>query len=242
MEDSRRPSFLCPRCGAVTEPAVLGPDGRGEGACPDCGLGFNSSAVFSRPAGGPLREWWARRRGRRQSRAHQSERDHILRRRPFPIYGLDARWNGLRWVGGWGGSDDQIDHIGLGHGDPFDDAAQLVRVFTWRLSSPPERMTVANAARGLAEYLWHEGGAPHDLVRPTFTSEDPTASWSELVLPVEDQPVVFRSLAEGAFWVALGRTRECLVTVEARGIGPDDIGLMTVDDVEPYLKDVPSPH
>jgi hypothetical protein len=221
---------------------VLGPDGRGEGACPDCGLGFSSSAVFSRRAEGPLRAWWSRRWGRRHLESHRSQRDQVLRRRPFPIYGLDARWTGLRWAGGWGGSDDEIDHIGLGYGDPFDDAAPLVRVFTWRLSPPMERLTVANAAQGLAESLWRDGGAPHDLVRSAFTSEDPTASWPELVLSLDGNPATFRSLAEGSFWVALARTEECLITVEARRISPDDIGLMAVDDVEPYLVDGPSPH
>jgi hypothetical protein len=160
---------------------------------------------------------------------------------PVPIYGLDARWTGLRWAGGWGGSDDEIDHIGLGYGDPFDEAAPMVRVFTWRLLPATERLTVANAAHGLAEYLWQEGAAPHDRVRSAFTSEDPTASWSEVALSVDGEAVAFRVLAEGSFWVALTRTAEYLITVEARGITPEDISLVTVDDVGPYLADVPSP-
>lgn len=54
--------------------------------------------------------------------------------------------------------------------------------------------------------------------------------------------MVFRSLAAGSFWVALARTGDSLVTVEARHLDPQDIGLVTMDDVEPYLRDAPTPH
>ncbi len=242
MEDRVRRSFLCSRCGAVTEPAVLGSDGKGEGACPDCGLGFRSSALFSRPARGPLAAWWARRQGRRHIEAHRRQREDILRRRPFAVFGLDDRWTGARWAGGWGGSDKAVDRIGLGFGDPFDDRAPLVRVFTWRLSAPTDRLTVANVAHELAEYLWQEGGADHDLVRTAFTSEDPTATWTDLSLPVDGRSLTFRSLAAGSFWVALGRVGECLISVEARHIDAARVALVTVKGVEPYLGDAPSPH
>ncbi len=230
-------SFLCSRCGAITEEAVVGPDGRGEGACPQCGLGFSVVgtlvATFTgaadqsdKPAPPPSPH----------DAARQRRQEDILRNRPFPVYGLDARWNRARWLAGWGTSNDEIDNIGLAHGDPFDRAAPVVRVATWR---PPPRLpallTAANAAHELAEYMWQEGGAPHDLVRPTFTSEDPTASWSELALSVDGHPVPFRSLAAGSFWVALARIGASLITIEARHLGPDDTGLVTVDDVEPYL-------
>jgi hypothetical protein len=221
---------------------VLGPEGRGEGACPDCRLGFNSSAVFSRPAEGRLSGWWARRRSRRHLRKHELERARILRDPPLPLYGLDASWTGLRWVAGWGGSADRIVHIGLGFGDPFDEAAPLVRIFTWPLSPTTDRQTVVNAALGLAGYLWHDGGAEHHLVRPAFTSDDPTGTWPELTLPVDGQGTAFRSLAHGPFWVALGRTGQCLVTVEARAVRRDAIGLVVVDDVDPYLTPGPSPN
>jgi hypothetical protein len=167
------------------------------------------------------------------------QQQEVLRRRQFAIYGLDARWRGSRWLGGWGTSNNEIDHIELAHGNPFDETAALARVATWRLSPPSGLLTVANAAHALAEYLWEEG-APHELVRPTFTSEDPTASWSELVLSVDGHPTPFRSLAAGPFWVALAHIGTTLITAEARRIIPHDNGLVTINDVEPYLDDPPS--
>jgi hypothetical protein len=87
--------------------------------------------------------------------------------------------------------------------------------------------------------LWPEATR---LVRSAFTSEHTAASWSHLLRPLADQPEVFRSLAEGSFCVALGRPRQCLVTVQTRGIDHEDVGLVTVEDVEPYLAHVPFPH
>jgi hypothetical protein len=109
-----------------------------------------------------------------------------------------------------------------------------VVITTWRLSGKWPALTVANAAQGLAEYLWEEG-APHELVRPTFNSEDPTASWSELLVSVDGQPTVFRSLAAGPFWVALAEIGNSLITIEARNVAPDNTGLVTIDDDAPYL-------
>lgn len=241
VEVNRPRPHLCSRCGGITERAEVGPDGRGEGACPDCGLGFSSvgmTAVFTRAEGGRLRDWRARRR----SEAHRSRQADIIRRRTFPIHGLDDRWTGSRWIGGWGTSSDEVDQIGLAHGNPFDETAAVVRVVTWRLSPPMEALTVGNAAQGLVHYLWDEAGAPHDLIRPAYTSDDPTAAWSELVLPVDGSPTAFRSLAHGDHWVALVRTEGILVGIEARHIDRSDVGLVVVNDVESYLAEPPTPH
>ena len=102
-------------------------------------------------------------------------------------------------------------------------------------------MTVANAAQGLARHLWDEGGAPHGLVRPTWTSDDPTETWSTVELTVDGAPVDFRTLGSGAVWVALAEIGDILVAIEARHIERDRVGLVTVGDVEPYLGDGPTP-
>ncbi|MGH8990810.1 MAG: hypothetical protein ACRDZ7_04700 [Acidimicrobiia bacterium] len=237
-----RRSFLCSRCGGVVEALDLQPGETGDGACPDCGLGFTSSAsVFSGPRPGPA-GWRARRRGRQSLEAHQTRQDHVLRRRTFPVFGLDDRWTGPRWTAGWSSSDDVVESIGLGYGDPYDPGSPEVRVFTARLAPPRERMTEVNATQELVQYLWHEGGADHDIVRSAYTDQDPTAAWSDVTLPVDGQPTAFRTLASGSFWVALGRVGEGLVTIQARLVDPAGVGLVTVHDVEPYLGAGPSPH
>jgi hypothetical protein len=171
--------------------------------------------------------------------AFRRDQADVLRRTPFPIYGLDGRWTGRRWQGGSGRSDGEVDRIELGHGDPWDDAAPLVRVETLRIRKERERMTEVSAAQELAEVLWHEG-ADHSVVRGAFTS-DPTGSWSELTLPVNGEGTSFRRLAAGPWWVALGRVQDVYVAVKARGVDDAGIGLVAVDDPGPYLSDDGSP-
>jgi hypothetical protein len=39
--------------------------------------------------------------------------------------------------------------------------------------------------------------------------------------------------------VALAQIGERVITIQARRLAPDDTGLVTIDDVEPYLADRP---
>ena len=82
----------------------------------------------------------------------------LLAERRFPVYGLDGGWTGRRWFGGSGGSGDAIDRLELGHGDPYDAEAPVLRVAS--LASPPRERDYKEwlAAKSLAEHLWHEGG------------------------------------------------------------------------------------
>jgi hypothetical protein len=178
---------------------------------------------------------WARRRAERGLAGHREREAELLQRPPFPIYGLDQRWTGRRWPGGWGSSDGTIDRIELGHGDPFDDGAPLVRVETLWVREGRERMTEVSAAHELAEVLWHEG-AEHDVVRSAYT-EDPTGSWPVVALSVDGVSMPFRLLAAGDWWATLGRIGDRYVAVKARHVGLDDVGLVTMVDPEPYLED-----
>lgn len=48
---------------------------------------------------------------------------------PFSPCGLDARWKGARWFGGFGGSDGAVTSLQLAHGDdPWDEVSTQVRV------------------------------------------------------------------------------------------------------------------
>jgi hypothetical protein len=241
MDPPAIPPHLCSRCGAITEPAAPDPDGRGGGTCPDCGLGYSTviTSVFSQEPVGPVRPWSDRRR--HSDDEHRVRQADILLRRTFPIFRLDQRWDGLRWAGGWGTSGDETTHIGLAHGDPYDPDEVLVRIDTWPLAGAMAAMTVANAAQGLAEYLWDEGAATHDVVRPTWTSDDPTETWHPLELSVDRAAVAFRTLGSGVLWVALAQIGHTLVAIEARHIEPDDVGLVTIEDVDPYMGDGPTP-
>ena len=233
--------MLCPRCGGIMDRSAVDRSAFGEEvrvtACRDCE--FRTAPAYFRtvepcPASP---ESFANSWRLEQER---SERDDILRRLPFPVFGLEPRWAGLRWVNGWGTSGGNVRHLELTHADRRTRSRRL-RIATLLFAPDDESagIELPDLAQQLAQNLWFHG-APHALVRPTFTDDDPTATWSPLIVPVDGQPTMFRSLTHGNAWVALSpRAAEYLVTIEAEDIDPGGITLVTIDDLDPYRNDRP---
>ena len=226
---ARPRGHLCSRCGAVVNPPEFGGDGTATGACPECGLEFSAAVLTARRPLTPLGPWRAARSRRRLGRGPH-EIDAILRALPFPIYGLATSWTGNRWPGGYGGSGG-TGHIELGHGDPFDLDAPMIRVDT-RRSDPQVSRWIA---KKLAEHVWHETGEYSEPVRAPFASDDPTAGWDDVALSVAGGRVTFRALTSDLWWVALGTIGDFIVSVEARHFDPSEVELDLIEDASAYL-------
>lgn len=235
---------LCSRCGAVLEGVVV--DSSGRGACPSCGLGWTERRLVSSGPTAVPRPGLERGRQRALGRVNR-QRQQAASGWRFAVYGLDDSWTGRRWLGGWGGHDGGLDRLELAHGDPWHDHAALVRITTWapthraaeRVFSREDDLAVRrrNAAKTLAQHLWHETSQPTDGLRATFTEANPVASWDPLTLRVEGAPVTFRSLRAGAHWVALGSLGDLMVALHARHLAADAVALMEVADLASYLLD-----
>lgn len=72
----------------------------------------------------------------------------------------------------------------------------------------------------LAQYVWRAGIEYSDAVRSTFVSEEPTAEWDTIELPVAGRPTPYQSLRAGDVWVAIAEIAEATVGVHARGTQP----------------------
>jgi ribosomal protein S27AE len=227
----RRVQRLCSRCGGIIE---IGRDTE----CPSCGVGF---------ATGPPQV--LRKTEQDEESLHRAQQAAFERMREgqrlalvgcaFAVYGLDDAWTGTRWVGGYGGHDARIDEVVLAHGDPRDRDAALVHVRTAVPAGPAPESTYRFATRRLAEAAWREG-APHaGAVHSTFNERDPTAGWSPLAVTVAGEAREFRSIVAPAAWVALADLDGAVVSVTARHVETDDVRLVTVDDLERYLRDDP---
>ena len=231
---------LCPRCGAVTGETSPSPDGSSVGACSDCGLGYTSSPLTMTPAVTRLGRWRQQRRDRRRIGEQRREMAQAVTDAGFPVYGLDGTWIGRRWASGWSASSTTVTSVHLSHGDPSGDAAPLVRVGTSSVRTRHDgrdasAITGALLAQDLVSQLWH-GGADHtDAIRRTFTEPDPTSAWVETTLPVDSEPVPFRSLTSDETWVALGRVGACFVSLHARQVDIAEVRLAVIDDRTPYL-------
>lgn len=241
MRDRRR-SFLCSRCGEIVEGPEPDSEQSQSSACPSCGLGFTTSStvVFaSSKSDSGITEHLINNVGWR----NRMDRDkwQAISRCDFAVYGLDERWSGSRWVGGWGGGP-----LELAHGDAYDESAPLLRVQTVPKPSSrklPDRASpeaedswaIRNSAQLLAKTLWHEGAEHSPALRAPFSEGDPTAGWSSLPLIIDGRPVPFRSLAADNTWVALGQTESAIITLFARNFDPTNVRLVVIDDFGPYL-------
>jgi len=168
---------------------------------------------------------------------------------PFPVYGLDGSWTGRRWLGGWGKSGDNIEHLELAHGDAFDPKAPLVRVDTRRITAEREGLNLNTAepqvrrsvARSLVQHLWHETNVYLDAIPSTFQSDDPTSQWGAISLDVDGEFREFSWLQVEATWVALGKVEDALLGLEARNVEPAEVRLVMIANPIEYLEDDGAP-
>jgi len=221
---------LCPRCGAilpVTEPSA---DGRSQGRCSECGLGFTRARMTA----GSTPSTQAKTQSFESLRQHRESLIGLLRQRPFSVYGLDSTWNGRRWLAGGGCSGPNARSFVLGHGDARGDATE-VRVETWAPGGTGQ-MAEIRVTRRLAMHLWH-AGAEQRVVRASFSEEDPAGSWDLVTASISDDPHPLRVLRADPAWVGFAEASDQLVTIVARHIAPEAVRLVVVDDIEMYLKE-----
>jgi hypothetical protein len=176
--------------------------------------------------------------------------DERFEARPFPVYGLDDRWTGLRFIGGSGSSDGETTLLGLAHGDPVDPDAPHVRVDTsrpqriGRTTRREPRLDRMFLAKNLAGHLWRETGVLRDDVRAAAFaldegspfSVDPVGPWDRVTLPVDGVAVVFRVLVEGDHWVAVGEVDGRFVAITARHWPTIETVLVAIEDFAPYYE------
>lgn len=214
---------LCIRCGAIRPPVDGGESG--VGSCPECGLGYSWRRLTV--GGSDTRQQLQNPSTQEVAKASRHDQERILNEWHGPLYGLDESWMGSRWVGGHGRSPERITHVELGHGDPFDLAAPMVRVRTEFAPEMPPGFAIRQGAIHLSMILWHEG-APHELVRPSFSGPDSLATWDNVSLPVSGQSVVFRCLNAERAWVAIAEMDAMVVSVFARAVQMSQVSLTQV--------------
>ena len=227
-------STLCPRCGAIQPAPEPSTDGTFEGACPACGLGFSGRTLTAEPsatpAGGLLRRW---RRPRRSIRDFEQDLTSAVVAPPFPLFGLDASWTGSRWPAG-SGTNGRVRSVELGHGDPRDPDGPQVRVATKEADDPS--IEARSTAQELVHSLWNDGADHTEAIQAPFTAEDATEGWRDIEIAVDGSPALFKILDGERSWVALAQINEYLVTIHGQNIGPDEVNLIRLDELNSYLK------
>jgi hypothetical protein len=184
----------------------------------------------------------AKGHAREERRLHE-----MLRKPPFPIYGLSRRWSGRRFVGGHGsGMGEGFNSIELAHGDyPFKESEPQVRIRSQRRQfDPPVELRLEEVARS----LWgHIHRPPMRISSPgtfdAWSKEDRDAFKHRVVseaghveIPVDGVPRLFHYLDQGPSWGAVAKVNDMTITLDARNVKVEEIELVTISDPEPYIE------
>jgi hypothetical protein len=177
----------------------------------------------------------------------ERRQEQVFRDRAFTIYGLDPSWEGPRCIGEvgstWQVSAGDVIELELVHGDVSHPSGTLVRV----ASSPSSTGEPRDRRRELAEQLWLEVEPPpaRDSPERFIEWEDaregdrrsrPTPDFEPIELSVDGEPISFSFLREQNAWVALGYKEDITIAIAARDVGIEDVRLVTIRDVEPYIE------
>lgn len=242
MSADREP--LCPRCGSAIYQRVSETDSR----CSECGLGRTSVPLRLESQGwsqvdATSAEDEADASVEFRQRMHGSFADAS-----FSPYGLDARWEGTRWFGGSGSSDGVVTSLELAHGeDPWDEASTQVRVEV-RLRRRVFEDDDADAgierallARDQVSRFWMATGTLDPQVRaaafPTGAVRGEfTAPWADTEIAIDGTSVAFRRLGDDGYWLAQAPHGGLLFGIESRGWPVESTGLVTIEDLAPYIE------
>lgn len=226
---------LCPVCGSPRDPEIVAP---GQGRCIECGHGFSfSTTTLSFP---PRTSAADRKLMAAEDRGHMRKTREAFDFASFEPHALDERWTGLRWIGGWGGSD-ETSRLELGHGEnPFEPGEQI-RVGTHGAADDNARaMAWAHLAQECVNAVWSSTGVLDDEMRRAafplaFTGRDPTEPWDGAEIEVDGIAVPFRVLAAGDAWYAQAHHGDVVLSITAGRWPITQTGLVSVFDVSEYV-------
>jgi hypothetical protein len=162
----------------------------------------------------------------RRARAHRrSEYAGKFRTAPFPVYGLQPAWQGLRYLAGWSTEDDgtgyRTSSLSLGHRAPSGelDVVSHTDAPEWEL----------------AEDLWSRAGADVGvLADDEFARRRPDPQWTSANIPVEGTPHTFALLTEGDHWTAYLRRDGHTLVLHSESVPLEQVDLVRVTDLTPY--------
>ncbi|MGZ8784758.1 MAG: hypothetical protein ACXW1Y_04250 [Acidimicrobiia bacterium] len=129
----------------------------------------------------------------------------------------------------------------LAHAQPMAPPYVLVEV------RAPGRHSLDDAKRFLSRRLWER-----DLKSPEFPTSASLHEWHERKtrefeatpepprqpqsITVTDRPHHFEARTEGDHWAAVGTLGETVVAIEVGGLVPDQVSLVTIEDLAPYVE------
>jgi hypothetical protein len=173
----------------------------------------------------------------------QREEERLFRECPFPFYGLDDSWRGIRMLGGHGSSGTKgtkLTSVEVAHGDPREGGSRV------RVETAFESRDWPHDLHQTALEFWGRVERPPADLPPHLKGAwgyrrfernlNREANWTKLLIPVDGQLVEFDHMQQQGDWVARARLGELVVRVNGHRFPLESVRLETVTDVEPYIE------
>lgn len=162
-------------------------------------------------------------------RRHQRQTKRAFRNAPFPLYGLPSPWTGLRVIGGYGWTSGiGTSRLSLMHRS---DAGHRASVVLVEVSREPAAANFHKA--DLEDWVSLRDDYEGDPIRES--------EWKPILIPIGGQRVEFETIrGDDDRWGGLSRRDGLVIKIEAHRFSVEDVSLVEISDVEPYLRVAPS--
>jgi len=185
-------------------------------------------------------------KARKQAERSRRAREARFRRAPFPLYGLPSSWEGVRRLGGdsysqkGSHSREHVQSLELVHGSRVEGAGSALGIETALPGCPPG----GGELRCIAESFWT---GLYATIREAYDEErrhyDPLVeppplhvpTRAEMLVSIDGVSIGFDVLSAGTKWVGRARVDGNDVTIEGADYPLQDLELVTITDVEPYI-------
>jgi len=181
------------------------------------------------------------KKARRRSMLDRRRREARFRSAPFRLYGLPLAWDGARFLGGgwWEGMPgrERTKALSLVHGTLVQGEGPMLVVET-----ASEFSIGGGELLNAAGMVWEGRSSSIEEAFEELTRDDPR--WdlpdvfpvrTELVFNVDAVPASFDAFVDGGRWVARAEVGSTFVTVESSSFDPDDVALVEIADLGPYV-------
>jgi hypothetical protein len=154
----------------------------------------------------------------------------IVRRAPFPLYGLVDALDDVRWVAQ---HDSLPSHLVLGHGDPRVEPERWVKVGVVLRDPGALFAEFSGVTIDIREWL----GVMHAGAEGLAVSRDETLrnNWEEAQLLVDGVDERFEILGTDEHWIAYREEPDTWLFVHSRRVSRDTVELVRVAP-EPYVR------
>lgn len=166
---------------------------------------------------------------------HVAERAALYRRAPFPLYGLDASFDGPRALGESATTEEDgeetVEYLGLSHGSQKDDEQPHIDVITATPEGTPEPLELLAGEAGV---VLPPSAQAADITQALVGTAGPVRRITRH-LALDGQAVEATGFEAGRSWILQAHAGDQIVIVAGSNYPSEGIALVRVTNLDDYV-------